>query len=99
MVKRGRGEGDGGFNISPAQEEIGVTIQNTPTSIFLKIISLGPHLAKQYVSMVTALASVPVCNSGPTELLLIGLDILKITNPKPVTKLYGNCKADATKLC
>ena len=67
--------------------------------IFLKIISLGPHLAKQYVSMVTALASVPVCNSGPTELLLIGLDILKITNPKPVTKLYGNCKADATKLC
>ena len=68
--------------------------------IFLKIISLGPHLAKQYVSMVTALASVPVCNSGPTtELLVLRLDILKINNPRPVTKLYGNCKADATKLC
>ena len=49
--------------------------------------------------MVTALVSVPEYNSGPTELLLIGLDILKITNPKPETKLYGNYKANATKLC
>ena len=85
---RGRG---GGFNISPTQQDI----RN-----FFKIVSSGPHLANQCVTMVKALASVHVCNSGPTtKLLVLRLDILKITNPKPVTKLYGNCKADATNLC
>ena len=42
--------------------------------------------------MITALVSVPEYNSGPTELLLIGLDILKITKPKPVTKFTGITK-------
>ena len=43
-VKRGRGEGDGGFNISPAQEEIGVTIQNIPTRNFFKNHFIGAAL-------------------------------------------------------
>ena len=91
---RGRG---GGFNISPAQEEIGVTIQNTPTRNFFKNHFIGATLSET------------ICfhGNGPgfcacvptTELLVLRLDILKITNPKPVTKLYRNCKADATKLC
>ena len=45
-VKSGRGEGDGGFNISPAQEEIGVTIQNTPTRNFFKNHFIGATLSE-----------------------------------------------------
>ena len=92
--KEGKGWGGGEGDLTYRQRSRKLVLQNTPTRNFFKIVSSGPHLANQCVTMVKALASVHVCNSGPTtKLLVLRLDILKITNPKPVTKLYGNYKA------